>query len=71
MHQYYIGIGQNQHIGETHYSDQYYTDIDIGTGIGNIGNIGILVKVSLANQFHKCMYLLFYKCHNSKLKFSM
>ena len=36
---------------------------DIGTGIDNIGtdigNIGILVKVSLANQFHKCMYLLF------------
>ena len=44
-------------------TDQYYTGIDIGIGIGNIGtdngNISILVKVSLANQFHKCMYLLF------------
>ena len=49
---------------------------DIGTlGIGNIGtdigNIGILVKVSLASQFHKCMNVLIYKCHNSKLKFSV
>ena len=46
---------------------------DIGTlGIGNIGtDIGILVKVSLASQFHKCMNVLIYKCHNSKLKFSV
>ena len=54
-------IGHIFNIG-TSVNDQYYTVIDIGTGIGNIGtdigNIGILVKVSLANQFHKYMYLL-------------
>ena len=30
-----------------------------------ISNIGILVKVSLANQFHKSMYLLFYTVYMS------
>ena len=36
--------------------------IDTGTKVGNvgtdIGNIGILIKVSLANQFHKCKYVI-------------
>ena len=51
-----IGIGHVfiRHISKIHYTDQYYTGIDIGTGIGNIGtaigNIGVLVKVSLSQS---------------------
>ena len=41
----------------------YYTGID--TGIGkistDISNIGILVKISLSNHFHKCVYSPFYQ----------
>ena len=69
MHQILISvsvlanIGHVFNIGASVKSITLTNSINIDTGIDNIGtdigNIGILVTVSLANQFHKCMYLLF------------